>query len=73
MDGYLQFFNKSTAKATLSFFFQNVRSVTYNSYVGKTKTDFDLRVNNHRKDVYKADASPASSHFAMKSIPLIET
>ena len=36
-------------------------------YVGKAETDFNLRLNNHRKDVCKADAIPASRHFAMKS------
>ena len=35
-------------------------------YVGKTETDFNLRLNNHLKDVYKADAIPALRHFAMK-------
>ena len=78
MDGYLQFFTKLTAKAILSSTFQNVRSVTYNmqvrlkcnkchiQYVGKGETDFHLRLNNHRKKIYKADAIPALRHFAMK-------
>ena len=35
-------------------------------YVGKAETDFNLRLNNHRKDVHKADAIPVSRHFAMK-------
>ena len=35
-------------------------------YVGKAETDFNLRLNNHRKDVYKADAILASHHFDMK-------
>ena len=35
-------------------------------YVGKAETDFNLRLNSHRKDVYKADAIPGSRHFAMK-------
>ena len=42
-------------------------------YVGKAETDFNLRLNNHRKDVYKADAIIASCHFAMKTISLIAT
>ena len=29
-------------------------------YVGKAETDFSLRLNNNPKDVYKADAIPAS-------------
>ena len=35
-------------------------------YLGKADTDFNLRLNNHCKDICKADAIPASSHFAMK-------
>ena len=35
-------------------------------YVGKAETDFNLRLNNHCKDVYKADAITASCHFATK-------
>ena len=35
-------------------------------YVGKAKTNFNLRLKNDRKDVYKADAIPLSQHFAMK-------
>ena len=35
-------------------------------YLGKAESDFDLRLNNHRKNVYKANAIPASRHFAMK-------
>ena len=35
-------------------------------YVGKAETDFNLRLNNHRQDVYKGDSIPASRHFAMK-------
>ena len=35
-------------------------------YVGKAETDFNLRLKNHSNDVYKADAIPASRHFAVK-------
>ena len=35
-------------------------------YLGKAETDFNLRLTNHRKDVYKADSIPASRHFVMK-------
>ena len=35
-------------------------------YVGKAETDFNLRLKNHRKDVYKAGAVPAACHFTMK-------
>ena len=35
-------------------------------YVEKAETDFNLRLNNHRKDIYKANAISASSDFAMK-------
>ena len=35
-------------------------------YVGKAKTDFNLKLNNHCKDVYRVDAILASNHFAMK-------
>ena len=35
-------------------------------YLGKAEADFNLRLNNHYKDIYKADAIPASRHFAIK-------
>ena len=35
-------------------------------YVGKAETDFNLRLNNHRRNVYKPDAIPAPHHFAVK-------
>ena len=35
-------------------------------YIGKTETDFNVRMKNHREDIYKADAIPVSRHFAMK-------
>ena len=42
------------------------RKECHMQYVGKAETDFNLRLNNHRKDVCKADAIPASHQFAMK-------
>ena len=36
-------------------------------YVEKAKTEFPIRLNNHRKDVWKPDAIPASRHFPGKS------
>ena len=36
-------------------------------YAGKAKTAFNIRFNNHRKDVWKPDAIPASRHFSGKS------
>ena len=36
-------------------------------YVGKAETDFNLRLNNHLEDVYKADAISAEPHFALKN------
>ena len=35
-------------------------------YVGKGETDFNLRLNKHRKDAWKADVILASHHFAIK-------
>ena len=35
-------------------------------YVGKAETEFIIRLNNHRKDVWKPDAIPASCHFSGK-------
>ena len=35
-------------------------------YIGKAETDFNLRLNNSRKNVYRADAITASRHFATK-------
>ena len=34
--------------------------------VGKAETEFNIRLNNHRKDVWKPDAIPASHHFSGK-------
>ena len=36
-------------------------------YVGKAETEFNIRLNNHRKDVWKPDAIPASHHFSGKN------
>ena len=36
-------------------------------YVGKAETEFNIRLNNHRKDIWKPDAIPASCHFSAKS------
>ena len=36
-------------------------------YVGKAETEFNIRLNNHRKDVWKPDAIPASRHFSGKN------
>ena len=33
-------------------------------YVRKTETKFNIRLNNHRKDVWKPDVIPASRHFS---------
>ena len=33
-------------------------------YVGKAEIEFNIRLNNHRKDVWKPDAIPASRHFS---------
>ena len=35
-------------------------------YVGKVETVFNMRLNNHRKDVWKPDSMPASRHFSGK-------
>ena len=36
-------------------------------YVGKAETEFNIRLNNHRKDVWEPEAIPASRHFSGKS------
>ena len=36
-------------------------------YVGKAETEFNIRLNNHRKDVWKPDAIPASRHSSRKN------
>ena len=36
-------------------------------YVGKAETEFNIRLNNHRKDIWKPDAIPASRHFSGKN------
>ena len=33
-------------------------------YVGNAETEFNIRLNNHWKDVWKPDAIPASRHFS---------
>ena len=35
--------------------------------VGKAEIEFNIRFNNHQKDVWKPDAIPASSHFSGKN------
>ena len=35
-------------------------------YVGKAETDFNIRLNNHQKDVWKPYAIPTSLHFLGK-------
>ena len=35
-------------------------------YVGKAKTEFNIRFNNHQKDVWKPDAIPERRHFSGK-------
>ena len=34
--------------------------------VGKLETEFNIRLNNHRKDVTRKDSIPASNHFAIE-------
>ena len=36
-------------------------------YVRKAETEFNIRLNNHRKDVWKLDAIAASPHFSGKN------
>ena len=36
-------------------------------YIGKAETEFNIRLNNNRKDVWKLDAIPASRHFSGKN------
>ena len=36
-------------------------------YVGKAETEFNIRLNNHRNDVWKPDSIPASRHFSDKN------
>ena len=36
-------------------------------YVGKAETEFNIRLNNHQKDVWKPDAMTASRHFSGKN------
>ena len=35
-------------------------------YVGKAKTELNLRIKNHLKDVLKLNAIPADRHFAKR-------
>ena len=32
-------------------------------YAGKSETKFNIRINNHRKDITKKNSIPASNHF----------
>ena len=36
-------------------------------YVGKAETEFNIRLNNHQKDVRKSNAVPTSRHFSGKN------
>ena len=65
MDGYLQFSTKSTAKAIFVVYLLKCKK-RHKQYVGKAEIGFNLRLNNHHKDVYKSDTILASRHFAMK-------
>ena len=49
----------------MSFTCWNAPNVKYNT-LEKQKTEFNIRLNNHQKDVCKPDAIPASRHFSCK-------
>ena len=36
-------------------------------HVGKAETEFNIRLNNHQKDVWKPDAIPGGRYFAGKN------
>ena len=38
-------------------------SDTIYQYVGKSETEFNVRLNNHKKDVTRKDSIPALNHF----------
>ena len=63
MDGYLQF--STYYKSDFVIYLLECKKC-HIQYVGNAETDFNLRLNNHRKDAYKADSIPASHHFATK-------
>ena len=35
-------------------------------YIGKSETEFNIRLNNHRKDITKKDSIPALYHFGIE-------
>ena len=49
----------------MSFTCWNAPNVKYSK--GKAETEFNISLNNHRKDVWKPDAIPASRHFSGKN------
>ena len=63
MDGYLQF--STSCKSDFVIHLLECKKC-HIQYVGKAETEFNLRLNNHRKDAYKSDSIPASRHFATK-------
>ena len=65
MDGYLQF--STNYKSDFVIYLLECKRCHIH-YVGKAETYFNLRLNNHRKDAYKADSIPASRHFATKDL-----
>ena len=63
--GYLQSCTKSTARTTFFIYLLECKKC-HIQYVGKGATDLNLKLNNHHKDVYKADAILAPRYFGMK-------
>ena len=53
---------RANCKAALLFIYQNARSVTFNT-LANSETPFNIRFNNHTKDVNNPNAIPACKHF----------
>ena len=68
MDRYLQFSANSTAKVIFLNHLLECKN-SHIQYLGKVETNFNLKLNNRSKDLYKADANPALCHLFRKTIP----
>ena len=56
-------FTSTQTRETFTIFHQVTCHSNYVQYVGKSETSFNIRLNNHRKDIKKPSAIEACKHF----------
>ena len=57
-------YNKTTCKSSWLIYLMEC-TLCKKQYIGKSETPFNLRLNNHRKDVFKPSAPEADQHFRL--------